>query len=288
MVLEVLADPRQVDRHRYPEPAELIGRPDPGQHQKLRRGERAGGKDHLAIGPGHALPAPPVAVANAPGAPVLELEPERLHAGDELQVRAAERRPQVGVGRAPAPAAPLGHLDERGAVLLVAVVVLDARDPRLLAGGEEATGQLPRRALVLDPQRAADRVMLGGPALVVLGLEEVGPDALPAPARRALALPEVVVERAARARRASRSSSSSRRAPCRAACRGSGRRQCGSGSVSKSQSSLVWNWFAKAAGILMLRLRSRPPASIRVTLVAGFSLSRAARVQPAEPAPTIK
>jgi hypothetical protein len=49
----------------------------------------------------------------------------------------------------------------------------------------------------------------------------------------------------------------------------------------------VRNCFAKAAGILMFGLRSRPPASISSTFAEGSSLSRAASVQPAEPAPTI-
>jgi len=49
---------------------------------------------------------------------------------------------------------------------------------------------------------------------------------------------------------------------------------------------LVWNWFANAAGILMLGWRSRPPASISSTLFAGSSLSLFASTQPAEPAPT--
>ena len=54
-----------------------------------------------------------------------------------------------------------------------------------------------------------------------------------------------------------------------------------------SQSSLVRNCFAKAAGILMLGERSLPPASSTSTEASGSSLSRAATAQPAEPAPTI-
>jgi len=57
--------------------------------------------------------------------------------------------------------------------------------------------------------------------------------------------------------------------------------------VAKSQSSLVWNWFAKAAGILMFGERSFPPASSSSTRTDGSSLSRFASTQPAEPAPTM-
>ena len=63
--------------------------------------------------------------------------------------------------------------------------------------------------------------------------------------------------------------------------------QNGSGSVAKSQSSFVWNCLEKAAGILMLGLRSLPPASSRSTRTPGSSVSRLASTQPAEPAPTI-
>jgi hypothetical protein len=62
---------------------------------------------------------------------------------------------------------------------------------------------------------------------------------------------------------------------------------CGSGSVAKSQSSFVWNWLGKAAGIFTFSERSRPPASSSSTRAEGSSDSRFARAHPAEPAPTI-
>ena len=61
----------------------------------------------------------------------------------------------------------------------------------------------------------------------------------------------------------------------------------GSGSVAKSQSSLVWNCSGKAAGILIFSDRSRPPASTSRTRTVGSSESLLASTQPAEPAPAI-
>ena len=60
---------------------------------------------------------------------------------------------------------------------------VDARYSRRLAGGEEAAGQRPRRALVLHPQGSSRAVVLGGAAGVVLRLEEVRAHVVPAPAR---------------------------------------------------------------------------------------------------------
>jgi len=62
---------------------------------------------------------------------------------------------------------------------------------------------------------------------------------------------------------------------------------CGSGSVAKSQSSLVWNCCGNAAGILIFSERSEPPASNSNTRTDGSSESLLASTQPAEPAPTI-
>src|SRR6185312_6688463 len=101
----------------------------------------------------------------------------------------------VRVGAAPAAAALLGDLHHRAAVLLGTVVIGDPRNARGLGGGQEAAGELAGRALVGHVQRTADRVMLGLAPLVVLRSQEVGAHVVPAPARAALRLPEVVVER---------------------------------------------------------------------------------------------
>ena len=49
VVLEVVAD-REVDAHVDPHRREMVGGPDPGEHQQHRRLVGAGREDHLALG----------------------------------------------------------------------------------------------------------------------------------------------------------------------------------------------------------------------------------------------
>ena len=197
MVHQVGADVRAVERDVDADLAQMVGRPDARQHQDLRRADRAGAEQHLALGAHGLLPAAAVAQHDADGAVALQRDAGDVDAGADLEVRAILGGPQVGVGRRPAAAVALRDLRQRGAVLLGAVVVGDLGDADALGGIEEALGQRARRAHVGDVERAADRVVLRGAALVVLGLEEVGPDILPAPARGALGLPQVIVQRPA-------------------------------------------------------------------------------------------
>ena len=140
--------------------------------------------------------------------------PRAAHAGRavalELDARAPSRRcaprgsARFSAGRRKASAAlkrrPLRwvtwNIDD--AVLLGAVVVGDARDPRRLAGREQAPVQRPRRALLGDA--AADRRRRGTPtrrARCPRSCRKYGQHVVAAPARRALRLPGVVVQRAA-------------------------------------------------------------------------------------------
>src|SRR4051812_6500787 len=175
----------------------MVGRADARQHQQLRRADRARAEEHLTLRAHRLLAAAAVAQHHPDGALALQRDPRDVRARAHLEVRAVPRGAQVRVGGRPAAAVALGDLHERRAVLLGAVVVGDARDADALGGLQEAPRQAARRALVHDVQRPADGVVLGGAALVVLGLEEVGTDVLPPPAARALGLPQVVVQRPA-------------------------------------------------------------------------------------------
>ena len=196
VVLEVASDAAQLVGDRHADLLEVLGRADARQHQDLRRVEGARRQDHLAAGARDALLA--LALVEDAGHPrAAQLEALDLGVGDDLEVVALHRRPEVGVGAAPAAAVLLEGLEHPDAVLLRAVVVRRARDPARLGSLDEVGVDVARRALVLDVDRAADPVVLGRAALVVLGLEEVRAQALPAPAVGALLLPQVVVERPA-------------------------------------------------------------------------------------------
>ncbi|MDT4887935.1 hypothetical protein FQZ97_1244320 [compost metagenome] len=55
MVLEVLADARQVMNNINPQGLQLLGITDPGQQQQLRRTERTGTENDLVPGMAHLL-----------------------------------------------------------------------------------------------------------------------------------------------------------------------------------------------------------------------------------------
>ena len=76
MVLQVLADPGQVDDERDAVRLQLRRRPDAGQLQELRRVDRPAGKDHLARRRANSLVAV-AAVADADRPPALEDDPRR-------------------------------------------------------------------------------------------------------------------------------------------------------------------------------------------------------------------
>ena len=144
--------------------AQLLGGADARQQQQLRRADRAGAQQHLALG-AHQLDA---AAARAERTPTARLPssstPSTVDAVRTSRLGRVERRAQVGVGGAEAPAVLLRDLEHRDAVLLGAVVVGDARDAGGLAGGEQAPAHRSRRALLGDVQRAAGAVVLGGAA----------------------------------------------------------------------------------------------------------------------------
>ena len=75
MVDEVLADARQIGMAGDAVRLQLIGGADAGQHQKLRRHQRARGDDDLAPGKSRALGAVLVAVGDAFGNAVLDVDP---------------------------------------------------------------------------------------------------------------------------------------------------------------------------------------------------------------------
>ncbi len=52
MILQVPADAGQIGDHRHADRAEMLGGPDPGQHEELRGVDAAAAENHLARGVG--------------------------------------------------------------------------------------------------------------------------------------------------------------------------------------------------------------------------------------------
>ncbi len=119
--------------------------------------------------------------------------------GQHGQVRALHRRPQEGVGAAPAPAVLLRRLHAADAIRLAVVVVGVEREVAGPRGVDDQVGELAGVGRVGDVEGAADAVvvLLAGAALAALGALEVGQDLVPAPAGAAVGRPAVVVDRAA-------------------------------------------------------------------------------------------
>src|SRR6185312_651714 len=111
----------------------------------------------------------------------------------DAQIGPLACRAQIAHSSAAAPAVPRRRLEVSGAFLERAVEIAVARDAGLLRRGDEGLAQLVRVALVGDGERTALPVEIVGPALVVLGLLEVGQHVVPTPADIAELAPMVEI-----------------------------------------------------------------------------------------------
>src|SRR5687767_3534727 len=112
----------------------------------------------------------------------LESQLHDLRAGHDGEIRAMDDRAQEGVGRAPAPAALLVHLEVGAAEVVAAVEDLDRRDAafgRRLAPGIDDVPAHPR---VLHPYLAVRAVAVHRAVLVVLEGFEYRQHLVPRPA----------------------------------------------------------------------------------------------------------
>ena len=164
MVLQVLADTRQVVHDRHAGFVQQIGRADARQLQELRRVDGATGADHLARP--HAVHASEPPVLDTDGAPPFEEDARREGAGPDGEIRPSPHRVQVGACGAPAPAVSQVAVESAEALLGRAVHIVGEHVTRLARGLEE-------------------------------GLEERSPCGAPLELERPLAAPPVVVAVAA-------------------------------------------------------------------------------------------
>ena len=195
VVLEVLADSRQVVDDRDPERSQLVGGPDPGQQQQARRVDRPARDDDLAARVDPRLGRLVLGeVLDADRPTVLDDQLGGLGVRRDDQVLALARRPEVRGRRALPADVSLGDVVEADAGLLGAVEVVAERDADALGRPHEPLRDRVVGDLLGDVHRAAGAVVLVGEPLVVLGLAEVRQDAVVAPALVAEIPPLVVVE----------------------------------------------------------------------------------------------
>jgi hypothetical protein len=192
VVLEIAADARQVRHRRNLEAFKLVGVADAGQHQQLRRVDRAAGEDHLALGAdAHGTRAFDMVDADRPH--TFAAHPPGQRAGAHGQVRPPPRRVQVRARRAPAAPAADRHVHRREALLLVAVHVGGERIAGLATGLEEGLVQRIAAGAGRDVQGSLAAPIVVGAARARLGALEIGQDVRVVPAGQPRLRPAVVV-----------------------------------------------------------------------------------------------
>ena len=166
---------------------------DAGQHQQLRRLERAGGQDHLAPRADRLLLLA-LHVFDADGALALEQNLRRLRRRLDLEIAAvADMRMHIGARRAPALAVVLRHLVGAESFVIFGVEILADAELRLLRCLPENVMHGIAGAQLVDAQRAALAVILAVEFGVVLGTLEIGQHVRIRPAGVAERGPVVVV-----------------------------------------------------------------------------------------------
>jgi hypothetical protein len=156
VVLEVLADPRQVVDDVDPERAQLVRVADARELQQLRRVDRAAAEDHLVRADRLALH------LDADRARPVEDDARDERPRAHLEVRAAQHGVEVRTRGAQPTAAVDVAVEAREALLLVAVDVGGELVPGLLHGREERLAERVRRRPALEDERPAAAAPLVG------------------------------------------------------------------------------------------------------------------------------
>ena len=192
VVLQVLADPRHVGHHRDARRAQLVGRAHPREEEQVRRTDRPGAEQHLALGAGQVLLAA-LPVAHSHGAAALDDDGRDERVGLHREVTPRSRGREEADRRAAPLSAADGGLVQPHAFLLGAVeIAVLARTERL---GRRLHEHLAHGVHldVAHVQRSAGAVVFAGAARVVLGALEVRENVGEAPAGVARVAPGVVV-----------------------------------------------------------------------------------------------
>ena len=200
VVLQVLADARELVRHLDAERLQHRARPDARELQDLRRADGAGRQDHLAR---RLERAPLPVLAHDQPRHALAVEHQPLDHGVRLdrQIAPVQHGAQEALGGVPADARLLVDVEVAAALVVAAIEILDLGDAGFRRRVAEGVQDLPADARLLDAPLAAARVQVLEGVLrerpLVLVLLEVGQHVVPAPAGIAHLPPGVVVARLA-------------------------------------------------------------------------------------------
>ncbi len=145
----------------------------PESCEKLRRADRARRQDELGARGGECRRAV-LHELDAGGTASVEPDALGLGAGENGQIGAPLRRPQEGLGRAPAHAAALIDLEIAAALVVAAIEVVGARDADLGRRGAEGVEDLPGETHLLDAPLAARAVLRVGAADEIFRAPEIG------------------------------------------------------------------------------------------------------------------
>src|SRR5215217_588685 len=192
VVVEVLPDAGQLVDHIDPDFAEVFGRADPGEEQKLRRIDGAGRDDHFSFGR-RGLDASGSLILDPGAALAVEGQPSGVGVGVYREVRPVDGGVQVGGCGALALAVSDGQLVPARTLLHRAVEVVGGRVAEFLGRVEEDLRERVRVLCYLGAHGATGPPVLGVPAFDGLHLLEVWQDALVVPAGRADGGPAVEV-----------------------------------------------------------------------------------------------
>ena len=143
MVLQIRADAGQRVRDRHARGLQQIRIPDPGQIENVRRLNRAGAQQHLAVGVGgRSLPALARHIVHPDGAALLDADLRGAGVGDDGEIGArVEDRREVALRRAPTPSVLDGELIAAKAFLIRAIEVVGQAVPSLGARLDHACVQ---------------------------------------------------------------------------------------------------------------------------------------------------
>src|SRR5215831_15397033 len=192
VILQVLADAREIADDRDIQFAQERRTTDAGELQKLRALDRPRGENDLASG-SDSLRLAVSLVLDTRCARAIESESRDVCIRLDGQIRSVDRRPEVCDRGAAPPSMAREELVVADAFLSLAVEVVGTRYAECFGAADDRFHELVRLADVRTPQRTGCAVARACAARVVLRLDEVRQHIAPAPAGISERRPAIVV-----------------------------------------------------------------------------------------------